>query len=65
MQSNLVVALKWIITMLAGWQMVRGGVDVTIGQAKREGRRREKIKGNCHAGHDKQKCTEINTDVYL
>ena len=51
--------------MLAGWQMVRGRVDVAIAQAKMERRRREKIKGNCHAGHDKQKCTKIITDVYI
>ena len=64
MQSNLVVALKWIITMLARWELVRGGVDVAIAQAKRERRRRE-TKRNCHAGHDKQKCIKINTDMCI
>jgi hypothetical protein len=36
-QSDLVVALKWITVMLAGRQMVRGRVDIAIGQAEREG----------------------------
>ena len=47
--------------MLAGWQMVRGGVDVAITQAKRERKRRE-IKGKCHG---MIKMYKINTDMYI
>ena len=36
-QSNLVVVLEWTITMLAGWQLVGGRVDVAIAQAEGEG----------------------------
>ena len=38
-QSNLVVALEWTITVLAGRQLVGGRVDIAIAQAEGEGRR--------------------------
>ena len=34
MQSNLVVALEWAITVLAGRQLVGGRVDIAITQAE-------------------------------
>ena len=34
MQSNLVVALEWAITILAGRQLVGGRVDIAITQAE-------------------------------
>ena len=37
-QSNLVVALEWTITMLAGRQLVGGRVDIAIAQAEGGGK---------------------------
>ena len=50
--------------MLAGGQLVRGGVDTAIAQTEREGRSCE-IKGNCHGMRSKKNVQNIDMCIII